>query len=196
MAYKASNGIVAGATSISIPVVLRLAASSVELTGIAYTGVTGASYQRQGAARVAITPATQTVTGAYSSGGWVEIDATNQPGLYRFDVPDAAFARGADWVIVTVRVATAFVEHYYFPLNQDSRIYGTFATGTLAIEQATTSLSGPTADQLNRRLLTVLTGSAAGERVIITDFIVTNGAIKWSPVLTVAPSNGDAFVIE
>jgi|WetSurMetagenome_2_1015567.scaffolds.fasta_scaffold62023_5 hypothetical protein len=195
MSYKLSNGIVAGQTSVTIPVTLRKTADSTELTGIAYTSVTG-SYQRQGAARVAITMATQTVTGAFSSGGFIEIDATNQPGLYRFDIPDAALVRGADFVIFSFKVATAFVEHYYFPLNQDERIYGTFATGTLAIEQATTSLSGYTADQLNRRLLTVLSGSAAGERVLITDYIVSAGAVKWSPVLTVAPSNGDAFMIQ
>ena len=50
-----------------------------------------ASY-RKGAtgSRVAITLATQTVGGAFSSGGFVEIDATNMKGVYRLDLPNAA----------------------------------------------------------------------------------------------------------
>lgn len=67
------------------------------LTGLAYnTGSLTASYIRGGGARVAISLATQTVTGAYSSGGFVEVDATNMPGLYRFDIPDACVATGTD----------------------------------------------------------------------------------------------------
>ena len=43
------------------------------------TGLT-AYYQRLGAAPVAISLIPQTVTGAYSSGGFVEEDATKKPG--------------------------------------------------------------------------------------------------------------------
>jgi len=35
----------------------------------------------------------------------VEIDATNTPGLYRLDIPDAAFATGADVVTVMLKGA-------------------------------------------------------------------------------------------
>jgi hypothetical protein len=50
-----------------------------------------ASY-RKGAtgSRTAITLATQTVGGAYSSGGFVEIEATHMKGVYRLDLPNAA----------------------------------------------------------------------------------------------------------
>lgn len=76
------------------------------LTGLAYnTASLVASYVRARGARVAITLATQTVTGAHSDGGFVEIDATNQPGLYRLDVPDAAYAGGADHVTITLKGA-------------------------------------------------------------------------------------------
>jgi hypothetical protein len=69
-------------------------------TGLAFGDVSSASYARNGAARVAITPITQTVAGAHSDGGFIEVDATNMPGLYRFDIPDAAIATGADSVII------------------------------------------------------------------------------------------------
>lgn len=70
-------------------------------TGLLFSDIeTGgsASYNRQGAARVDVTLITQTVAGAHADGGFVEVDATNMKGLYRFDPPDAAFVTGADLV--------------------------------------------------------------------------------------------------
>jgi hypothetical protein len=76
-------------------------------TAVAFGDIT-ASYRRTRAARVAITAATlASATAAWSSGGWVEVDSTNEPGLYRFDVPDAAYASGVDTVVVTVKVTGA-----------------------------------------------------------------------------------------
>ena len=44
----------------------------------------------------AITLATQTVGGAWSSGGFVKIDDTHAPGQYRFDIPNACLASGGE----------------------------------------------------------------------------------------------------
>jgi hypothetical protein len=76
-------------------------------TGIAYNaaGLT-AYYVRPGGSATAITLATQTVTGAWSSGGWVEVDATNLPGIYRFDIPNAVFATGVDHAVVMLKGAS------------------------------------------------------------------------------------------
>jgi hypothetical protein len=71
-------------------------------TGLVFGGVTG-YYHRVGASAQAITMATQTVNGAYSSGGFVEIDATNMPGIYRFDIPNAALAAGVDDVSIMIK---------------------------------------------------------------------------------------------
>lgn len=117
MSDKLAGGIKAGSTSVSLPVELRKTSDSTEQTGKVYTDVTG-SYLRQGGTRTAITMATLgSVNAAWSSGGFVEIDATNQPGLYRFDVPDAAFATGADWVVISVKVSSCFVVHFIFALE-------------------------------------------------------------------------------
>lgn len=80
------------------------------LTGLLFNsaGLT-AYYVRPGAAAAAVTLATQTVTGAYSSGGFVEIDATNMPGVYRFDIPDAALATGVDQVVLLLKGAANMV---------------------------------------------------------------------------------------
>lgn len=104
-----SKIVLKGATSQQLDVFIRDSSSTVGagLTGLVFnSGSLVASYHRPGAARTAITLATQTVTGAYSSGGFVEIDATNMPGFYRLDVPDAAFATGVDRVTLLLRGAT------------------------------------------------------------------------------------------
>lgn len=77
-------------------------------TGLTFSNIESASYVRAGAARVAITPATlASASAAHSDGGFVEIDATNTPGLYRFDPPDAAFVTGVDEVVIYAEVAGA-----------------------------------------------------------------------------------------
>ena len=71
-------------------------------TGLTYaTSGLNLSYTRDRSTRVAITPVVQTVTGAWVSGGFCEVDAVNQPGLYRLDVPNAAFVSGTTGVVVT-----------------------------------------------------------------------------------------------
>jgi hypothetical protein len=84
---------------------------SVELflgaTGIAFNAVgLAAYYVRNQAAPVAITLVTQTPTGAWTSGGFAEISSSLVPGVYRLDVPDAAFAAGASDVTIVVRGAS------------------------------------------------------------------------------------------
>ena len=75
------------------------------------TGLTGLTYQSSGllshyirpaGSATTITLATQTVTGSYSSGGFVEVDQTRMPGLYRFDIPNAVFASGSSSAILQI----------------------------------------------------------------------------------------------
>lgn len=95
-----------GSTNVSVPFYITQDVGGTNpgepKTGMAFGDLTSASYSRQGAARVAITPITQTPAGAHSDGGFVEIDATNMPGYYRFDPPDAAFASGVDFVTISL----------------------------------------------------------------------------------------------
>lgn len=77
-------------------------------TGLVFNsaGMT-AYYVRNGASAVAITLATlAAANSAHSDGGFKEVDATNMPGIYRLDLPDAAVASGAESVVVTVKGAT------------------------------------------------------------------------------------------
>jgi len=83
-------------------------------TGLAFnTAGLVVRYSRPGETPVAITLVNQTVTGAYLSGGFKEIDATNSPGLYRFDVPDAAIASGKDQVMLSFHGFSASSTAYF-----------------------------------------------------------------------------------
>jgi hypothetical protein len=76
-------------------------------TGLVFnTSGLAAYYVRNQAAPVAITLVTQTPTGAWTSGGFAEISSSLVPGVYRLDVPDAAFAAGASDVTIVVRGAS------------------------------------------------------------------------------------------
>ncbi|MGD8567369.1 MAG: hypothetical protein PVJ39_04755 [Gammaproteobacteria bacterium] len=77
------------------------------LTGLTYnsSGLT-CYYIRPGSAAAQLTLATQTVTGAHSDGGFVEIDSTNMPGWYRLDLSDAIIAAGVGIVGIVLRGAT------------------------------------------------------------------------------------------
>lgn len=88
-----SESLYAGLTSQTIDVFLGDSSSTTGggLAGLAYNSAGLTCYSRKGAtgSATAITLATQTVGGAWSSGGFVQIDSTNMPGVYRFDVPNA-----------------------------------------------------------------------------------------------------------
>ena len=97
-----------GTTSVTLLVFIQdtTSATGAGLTGLVFnTASLTAYYARPGAAAAAITLATQTVAGAFSSGGFVEVDATNMPGVYRFDIPDAALAAGVSSVVAMLKGA-------------------------------------------------------------------------------------------
>lgn len=81
------------------------------ITGLLFSDIeTGgsASYVRQGAARVDLELITlASASAAHSDGGFIEVDATNMPGVYRCDFPDAAWATGVDQVICQLVAAAA-----------------------------------------------------------------------------------------
>jgi hypothetical protein len=89
-----------GSTSQSIELYLGATGLTFATSGLA------AYYVRNQSAPVAITLVTQTATGAWTSGGFAEISSSLVPGVYRLDVPDAAFAAGASDVTIVVRGAS------------------------------------------------------------------------------------------
>jgi hypothetical protein len=73
-------------------------------TGISYNSSgLQAYYTRQNSAPVGIGLTWQTPTGTWKSGGLIEVNSSTTPGLYRLDVPNAAFASGASSVTITLK---------------------------------------------------------------------------------------------
>lgn len=103
----------AGSTSETVLLEIR-ANNNNPVTGLAYnTAGLIVRYTRPGSAPVAITLVSQTVTGSYVSGGFVEIDATNTPGLYRLDIPNAALAVGVDQCTISFHGYSASSSSYF-----------------------------------------------------------------------------------
>jgi len=100
--------IAAGSTDVTINVFIenKTLNDGSGLTGLAFnTGSLTCYYIRPGANAAIINLATQTVTGAHSDGGFVEIDAANMPGIYRLDLPDAVVASGVGTVQIMLQGA-------------------------------------------------------------------------------------------
>jgi hypothetical protein len=98
-----------GATDVTVYVKVMDSSSTTGagLTGLAYnTASLTAYYVRTRGTATAITLATQTAGGAHSDGGFVAVDGTNMPGLYRLDLPDAVCAAGVSMAVVQLKGAT------------------------------------------------------------------------------------------
>jgi len=96
-------------TSVSVIVFIQDSSST---TGAGLTGLLWnsanlvASYVRPGAARQVLTLKTVAIDAAFDAGGFIEIDSTNMPGVYRLDIIDAVLAAGVDSAVVMLKGAT------------------------------------------------------------------------------------------
>lgn len=167
------------------------------ITGLVWnsTGLLS-KYVLAGAASVAITLATQTVTGAYSSGGFVEVDATAFPGLYRFDIPNAALASGNKSYVSLYGYSGMNVTRCEYDLqavdSQDATRYGLAALPNAAAEAAgglytrgssTGQINQPAAGMIDVNLVRWL-GAAASTPTVAG---VPNVNVKtWNDLTTVA----------
>ncbi len=72
------------------------------LTGLVHNTSGLTAYYSKGATGTptAITLATQTAGGAWTSGGFVAVDGTNMPGVYRLDVPNAALDSEVETIVM------------------------------------------------------------------------------------------------
>jgi hypothetical protein len=189
-AYKA------GVTSQTIYVVATHATTGAALTGLAWnTAGLVCYYARVLGSATAITLVTQTVTGAYSSGGFVEVHATNMPGLYRLDLPDAVLAAGVRSVVIELSGAANLLANVseielvaYDPTNATTLGLTNLATA-LSTAMWTDTRAGYLdliQTKLNTVPITVVAlappgGSPLGPLVIGTDYLDADGlAVTFS----------------
>lgn len=104
----------AGVTSKSVVLRIIDASTGVPITSTVFNSAgIDLQYRREGAASTAITEATlAALTTAWSTGGFLHIGN----GYYRLDVPDAAFAAGADGVLIHGTVTGGVVIGAYVQL--------------------------------------------------------------------------------
>jgi hypothetical protein len=102
----------AGVTSKTLVIFIQ---DSSKTTGVGLTGLTNASaglswyyYREAAGADVAVVLANETL-GTWTSGGFVQIDATHLPGFYEIGVPNAALAAGANSVFMQLQGAANMV---------------------------------------------------------------------------------------
>lgn len=123
-----------GSTNVTTYFSMRLVADGTAATGLTATDF-DLQYVRSGAAPSTKADATAGTAGgaaAHSDNTVVEPDATDQPGLYRIDWPDAAFTAGAREVILTVKVATAFTEHLRVEIDGEVNVVEWAGTDVVA----------------------------------------------------------------
>jgi len=120
------HSIVGGATSVILTVEIR-GTDGLPKTGLAFGSVT-ASYLREGAGTAAtVVSLSAGAAGVWSSGGWVEMDPTNFPGVYQFGVPNAALAAAVRSVAFRFSAAACFpktVQVRILAVNPDDAVRG------------------------------------------------------------------------
>ena len=126
MSERFFGNIKAGATGISVPVLIRSTGTSAEAVGLTSGNMSGA-YVRNGESSVkfALASLTGGNTVPFIASGFLEIDSTILPGLYRLDVPNAAWATGTDWTIVSMQKTdgSTFVFHEKFNQRLNKKKY-------------------------------------------------------------------------
>lgn len=159
--------VIPGTTSYSVDLYIQDTAGAA-LPGLAYNTASLTAYYRRGGngSATAITLATlASATAAWSSGGFKEVDATNMPGLYRLDVPDAALAVGAASVVIILKGAASMS-----PCVLELLLEAT--PGALRVNKATAGAAGTltmdagapsTTDFFKRNRVKIVYGTGAGQ---------------------------------
>ncbi len=165
----------AGTTSKSVGIVVLNSSLSTGagLTGLAFgtSGLIAYWWQPGVTAPAAITLVTQTITGAYSSGGFVEADATHTPGHYRLDIPNACLT-GATDVIIELNGATNMA-----PVRLEIELTAT--DNQDAVRGGMSALPNAAANAANG-LITAGTGT--------NQINLTSGGVDLQTILTHAPT--------
>lgn len=105
----AKLSILAGSTSKLLRVFIQ---NNNVTTGAGLTGLTSGSsgltayYIREGANSTTVISLTSATLGTFTSSGFIEVDATNMPGVYEIGIPNAAIAASAKSVLVYLKGAT------------------------------------------------------------------------------------------
>lgn len=180
----------AGSTSQTITVFVQdsTVAYPKGLTGLVFnTASLSAYFCFVNAAPVAITLATlAAVNSAWSSGGFKEMDATNMPGVYRLDIPDAALAAASG------REVTILLKGATNMANCVNQIELTGWDNTDAVRGGMTALPNAAAAASGGLLINgVNTGTVTLAALTVTAATTLTGNVSMAAGLTITQSTSN-----
>jgi predicted Fe-Mo cluster-binding NifX family protein len=170
--------ITGGSTDVTTYVALTLLADGTDATGITITDL-DLQYVRSGAAPAAKVDATALAAtdSAHADNKAIEIDATDQPGLYRVDWPDAAFAAGVKEVVLSVKHTSCKTAHLRVTIDAPVNV-----TSMNADQQSLTDLKDfadagydPSTNKVQGVVLTDTVTNLTNLPTIPTDWITSAG---------------------
>jgi len=133
------------------------------LTGLVYNDSGLICYYREGGTGTVtqLTLATQTVGGAHSDGGFVELSAGNMPGMYRLDLSDTIVSGSTNFATLTISGATDMAAHTVHIVLTDVDLYDGVRGGMTALPNAAADNAGglPISDAGGLDLDAVLSGN-------------------------------------
>jgi hypothetical protein len=166
------------------------------VTGLTAGDMTAAYYRPFAAS--AQTSALSSLSGPdapHVDGGFVEVDATNAPGLYRLDLPDAAIARGENSVIVTLTSSSSARQYGILHLDPEpSVVQGQVADSNPTASTFETDLTQGLDDFWADSFVLFVSGTLAGAVERVTGYDGTNGALTTAG-FPQAPADGDQFIM-
>lgn len=193
---------------------------STGLTRSSFTNTQGVYIQNRGTINSFALTTLAAITSPFTAGGFIEVHAASAPGLYRLDVPDAAFASGSPFVVVSLRPTTASINPIDMEIaltgwdNTDgvrggltalpnntnlASLYTAFETGTAqaGAASAITLRSGASAtnDIYKDEAIVIVSGTGVGQTNRITAY---NGSTKVATVATAwvtQPNNTSVYVV-
>lgn len=206
-----------GATDVTTYFAMRLAADGTGATGLDVTTF-DLQYVRTGAAPSAKVDATALAAtdSAHADNKAIEVDATDQPGLYRVDWPDAAFAAGVPEVILSVKCATCFTEHMAVEIDMPvvaesldtqakadvkALLYGqelqtgTAEAGTTAGTIVDTDISPDSEGPIYVGNIVLLTGGTSASKQVRRIATAQAGSFAVSPDFSPAPTTGETWTV-
>jgi len=218
--------VVKDSTNISVDLYIIDSTDRTPETGVLFnTAGMDLEYRREGGLVVNITEValdcTPVLTDPHTDGGFLEIGH----GLYRLDVPDAAFATGAETVSiqgtvtgmivlpVTIQLIDPIADQVWDEVISTSahnnaqssgqrlrRSAGLIQSESAVNDACATTLQFDTDltepdDFWNDALLVFISGDLAGQSKPIQDYAMCGGAVTLDEAFTAAPANNDEFII-
>lgn len=218
MSNKMNNyDVPAGTTDLTWLVKLNDSSDNSDKTGVAYSDLTVRYWRQGGTLQTITTSALSALNDAHADGGWKEFDSTNAKGVYRIDLPDAMFASGADFVVLTIQGTGFYSVTHVFSIdgkvdvraidgdttaagnlklayNGTGYVDGTAQGGGSTYIDLATSASS-TDDFFNGGLVTIISGTGAGQTRFIADYTGSSRRATVDTPWVTNPDNTSKYII-